>query len=123
MGKIRVERDAEKRLRVEAESDARRAKAAADQAAAAAAAASRSLKLGEKQSTNAGGSSGGEVSDRKDQLIGVFVSDETMPVLSSPRTASGTRREVVGQATFRCFFAWRTCQCNIGNGAMYRPLS
>lgn len=45
----RGERDAEKRLRVQAENDARRAKAAADQAAAAAAAASRSLKIGEKQ--------------------------------------------------------------------------
>lgn len=45
----RSERDAEKRLRVQAENDARRAKAAADQAAAAAAEASRSLKLGEKQ--------------------------------------------------------------------------
>lgn len=50
----RVECDAEKRLRVQAESDARRAKAAADQAAAAAAAASRSLKLGEKQGSVVG---------------------------------------------------------------------
>ncbi|CAN0339349.1 unnamed protein product, partial [Hapterophycus canaliculatus] len=46
---LRSERDAEKRLRVQAENDARRAKAAADQAAAAAAEASRSLKLGEKK--------------------------------------------------------------------------
>lgn len=55
----RSERDAEKRLRVQAENDARRAKAAADQAAAAAAAASRSLKVGEKQIGNS--SKDGEV--------------------------------------------------------------
>lgn len=54
----RAERDSERRLRVQAESDARRAKAAADQAAAAAAKASRSLKMGEKQ---AGGLKDGEV--------------------------------------------------------------
>lgn len=51
---LRGERDSEKRLRVQAENDARRAKAAADQAAAAAAAASRSLKIGEKQVVSAG---------------------------------------------------------------------
>lgn len=54
----RAERDAEKRLRVQAESDARRAKAAADQAAAAAAEASRSLKMGEKQGVTKGGKDG-----------------------------------------------------------------
>lgn len=58
----RGERDSEKRLRVQAENDARRAKAAADQAAAAAAAASRSLKIGEKQVVSAG--KDGEVSFR-----------------------------------------------------------
>lgn len=58
MDRHRSERDAEKRLRVQAENDARRAKAAADQAAAAAAAASRSLKIGEKQ---LGGAKDGEV--------------------------------------------------------------
>lgn len=64
----RSERDAEKRLRLQAENDARRAKAAADQAAAAAAEASRSLKLGEKQ--NAGKAKEGEVRDDK---RGVFL--------------------------------------------------
>lgn len=69
----RAERDSEKRLRVQAESDARRAKAAADQAAAAAAAASRSLKLGEKQA------SGGVATGKDGEVSHCQLNPNTVP--------------------------------------------